>query len=115
MPVPPAGIVPDDNDGDEADEEGGRFYGSGVSSTQAEILSYLDRQDGVSGDGEVIGAEEFAERDVRKLASALDKTISFNEARRSKYDDPAMYPLSLSAKASPLPSARRLVMGALLI
>ena len=72
-----------------------------MSSTQAEILSYLDKEDGVSGDGEVIGAEEFADRDVRKLASALDKAISFNEARRSKYDNPAMYPLSLSAKASP--------------
>ena len=77
-----------------------------MSSTQAEILSYLDKEDGVSGDGEVIGAEEFADRDVRKLASALDKAISFNEARRSKYDNPAMYPLSLSGKASQPPRSR---------
>jgi Catenin-beta-like, Arm-motif containing nuclear len=59
-----------------------------VSSSQAQILSYLDREDGAVGDGEVIGVEEFGERDVRKLASQLDKAVSVNESRRSKFEDP---------------------------
>jgi hypothetical protein len=71
-----------------------------VSSTQAEILSYLDSEDGVGAgaDGEVIGAEQFGERDVRKLASALEKATSVNESRRSKFDEPAKY-------AAPVPPA----------
>lgn len=74
----------------EPDEEGGRFHGSGVSSTQREILSYFDRQD-TAGD-EVIGREGFGERDVRKLAAQLEKAVTTNESRRAKFpDDPTKY------------------------
>jgi beta-catenin-like protein 1 len=76
----------------EPDEEGGRFHGSGVSTSQREILSYFDREDGVPNDGEVIGREGFSERDVKKLAAALEKAVSVNESRRSKFaDDPQKY------------------------
>jgi hypothetical protein len=72
----------------EQDEEGGRFSGSGVSPTQLEILSYFDREDGAQ-QGEVIGREGFADRDVKKLASGLERAISINESRRAKFpDDP---------------------------
>lgn len=72
----------------EQDEEGGRFHGSGVSEAQLEILSYFDREDGTQ-QGEVIGREGFAERDVKKLAGTLERAISVNESRRAKFaDDP---------------------------
>ena len=71
----------------EQDEEGGRFHGSGMSSHQREILSYLDREDVPVEGGEVIGREGFGERDVRKLTAALEKAIQVNEARRSKFAD----------------------------
>ena len=61
-----------------------------MSTQQKEILSYLDREDNV-GEGEVIGREGFAERDVKKLAAQLEKAISVNENRRAKFDDPAKY------------------------
>ena len=89
--------VPDQDDGplgheddSEQDEEGGRFYGSGVSSSQQEILSYFDREDNTA-EGEVIGREGFGERDVKKLAAGLEKAISINESRRAKFDDPTKY------------------------
>ena len=50
----------------------------------------MDREDN-AGEGEVIGREAFGERDVKKLASTLDRTISANESRRSKFDDPTKY------------------------
>ena len=75
----------------EPDEEGGRFYGSGVTDTQREILSYFDREDNIGEEGEVIGREAFGERDVKKLASGLDRAVSVNEARRAKFDDPKKY------------------------
>jgi hypothetical protein len=76
----------------EPDEEGGRFHGSGVSSAQREILSYFDREDGMPSDGEVIGQEGFSDRDVKKLAAALEKAASVNESRRSKFvNDPKKY------------------------
>ena len=91
--------VPDQDDvcleaeDDEQDEEGGRFYGSGVSTTQQEILSYFDREDNPA-EGEVIGREGFGERDIKKLAAGLEKAISINESRRAKFDDPKKYLLS---------------------
>lgn len=83
------GVIEDD----EEDDEGGRFFGSGMSSKEQEILSYLDREDAFAEQGgEVIGREGFGERDIRKLAAALEKAIQVNEARRSKFpNDPTKY------------------------
>ena len=76
---------------DEDDEEGGRFHGSGMSSEQRAILEYFDKED-ASGEGEVIGREGFTERDVKRLASGLEKAIETNEARRAKFpNDPTKY------------------------
>jgi predicted NUDIX family phosphoesterase len=65
-----------------------------MSSKDEEILSYLDREDAFAeqGGGEVIGREGFGERDIRKLAAALEKAVQVNEQRRSKFaNDPTKY------------------------
>ena len=56
-------------------------------------MSYLEREDAFAEEGgEVIGREGFGERDIRKLASGLEKAIQVNESRRSKFpNDPTKY------------------------
>jgi beta-catenin-like protein 1 len=51
----------------------------------------MDREDNAGEEGEVIGREAFGERDVKKLASGLDRAVSANESRRAKFDDPTKY------------------------
>jgi len=51
----------------------------------------MDREDNAGEEGEVIGREVFGERDVKKLASGLDRAVSANESRRAKFDDPTKY------------------------
>jgi len=95
VPESSTGLPDFEPEEDEEDEEGGRFHGSGVSSEQRVILEYFEKEDAV-GEGEVIGREGFTERDVKRLASGLDKAIEANEARRAKFpNDPSKYSLRI--------------------
>ncbi|KAK7993548.1 hypothetical protein PG989_006929 [Apiospora arundinis] len=90
-PAPP----PDDEDGDygptlppedeEGDDEEGRFFGSGITSDQREILDYVD------------GVELPAEQKIdvpwlRKTALGFEKLVSKNAEQRARFaDDPAKF------------------------
>ncbi|KAI1819012.1 Catenin-beta-like protein [Xylaria intraflava] len=71
---------------DEDDEEGGRFFGGGVTAQEAQVLDYL-------GDTDADAAPE--KMDVawlRRTALAFEKKISRNAEQRAKFeDDPSKF------------------------
>ncbi|KAI2640199.1 Catenin-beta-like protein [Xylaria nigripes] len=71
---------------DEDDEEGGRFFGGGVTVQEARVLDYL-------GDAEAdIVSEKIDVAWLRRTALAFEKKISRNAEQRAKFeDDPAKF------------------------
>ncbi|KAK8029929.1 hypothetical protein PG993_011220 [Apiospora rasikravindrae] len=90
-PAPP----PEDEEGDygptlppedeEGDDEEGRFFGSGITSEQREILDYVDGVD--------IPAEQKIDLPwLRKTSLNFEKLVSRNAQQRAKFpDDPAKF------------------------
>ncbi|KAI1421175.1 Catenin-beta-like protein [Xylaria sp. FL1777] len=90
----PAPLSPgDEGDGDygpdmppEGDEEGGRFFGGGVTAQEAQVLDYLD---GTEAD---LAPEKMDVAWLRRTALSFEKKISRNAEQRAKFeDDPSKF------------------------
>lgn len=68
---------------DVADDEEGRFFGGGISKDTANVLDYLDEQDGAD-DAE---PEKIDAAWLRRLALNFERKISKNAELRAKYED----------------------------
>lgn len=73
-------LPPDD---DVADDEEGRFFGGGMSKDTADVLDYLDEQDGA----EAAEPEKIDAAWLRRLALNFERRISKNAELRAKYED----------------------------
>ncbi|KAI9742197.1 MAG: hypothetical protein M1818_004097 [Claussenomyces sp. TS43310] len=75
---------PDDEDygPDIPDDEDGRFFGGGITKDEAEILDYMEEQDGAD-----IVPEKIDSAWLRKLALNFEKRISRNAELRAKFED----------------------------
>ncbi|KAF3925292.1 hypothetical protein ABW20_dc0107358 [Dactylellina cionopaga] len=72
-------------DEDIEDEEGGRFFGGGITQREKEILDYMDEEDDQ-------GPEKIDLPYLRKLALSFEKKITKNAEMRAKFeDDPAKF------------------------
>lgn len=86
-PAPP----PDDDDEsygpDIPDDDDGRFFGGGVTSTENEILDYMEGQDAADAAPEKIDSSW-----LRKLALNFEKRITKNAELRAKFEgDPQKF------------------------
>ncbi|KAK6539318.1 hypothetical protein TWF694_009551 [Orbilia ellipsospora] len=70
-------------DEDLEDEEGGRFFGGGITQREKEILDYMN------DDEDDQGPEKIDISYLRKLALTFEKKISKNGEMRAKYEDDA--------------------------
>ena len=68
---------------DDADDEEGRFFGGGLTSSTTEAMNYLDQQD----QDTQIKEEKIDSAWVRKLALNFEKKLSKNAELRAKYED----------------------------
>ena len=68
------------------DEEGGRFFGSGVSEKQSEILDFMEEQDQAAAGTE---PEKIDAAWLRKKALAFERLITKNAEMRAKFEDEA--------------------------
>lgn len=72
--------LPPDNPADD-DEEGGRFFGGGVTRDAAEALDYIDEQDG----------DEYKEEKVdsawlKRVSVSFEKKVAKNAELRARYE-----------------------------
>lgn len=65
------------------DEEGGRFFGSGVSEKQSEILDFMEEQE------QAAEPEKTDAAWLRKKALAFERLITKNAEMRAKFEDEA--------------------------
>lgn len=80
--------VPPGGDGDYfADEdEDGRFFGGGLSSTQKEILDIFDQGDqDASGQDDAAASQKMTIQTVRRQLLNLERTINKNSEMRIKW------------------------------
>ncbi|EWC43646.1 hypothetical protein DRE_01533 [Drechslerella stenobrocha 248] len=63
------------------DEEGGRFFGGGITQREKDILDYMDEED------EDQGPEKIDAPYIRRLALSFEKKITKNAEMRAKFDD----------------------------
>ena len=63
------------------DEEGGRFFGGGITKQESEILDYLEGRD------EDVAAEKIDAGWLRKTVLNFEKRITKNAELRAKYED----------------------------
>lgn len=68
---------------DVADDEEGRFFGGGMSKDTADVLDYLDEQDGA----DAAEPEKIDAAWLRRLALNFERRISKNAELRAKYED----------------------------
>ena len=91
-PAPPA-----DEDEDEGDDDEGRFFGGGITKTEASILDYVEGQDGLPAAGgggtrskrknkEDDVPEEFDAAWLRKTVLNFEKRINRNAELRARYE-----------------------------
>ncbi|TPX16780.1 uncharacterized protein E0L32_012384 [Thyridium curvatum] len=73
---------PDEDDGVD-DEEGGRFFGGGITRQEAEVLDYLD--DGGDGD-DTAAPEKIDSAWLRRTALSLEKRINKNAELRARFE-----------------------------
>ncbi|KAF3921657.1 hypothetical protein AA313_de0210012 [Arthrobotrys entomopaga] len=74
-------------DEDLEDEEGGRFFGGGITQREKEILDYMDGED-----DQGVQPEKIDTSYLRKLALAFEKKINKNGEMRAKFeDDPSKF------------------------
>ncbi|GAW13073.1 hypothetical protein ANO14919_024510 [Xylariales sp. No.14919] len=68
------------------DEEGGRFFGSGVTAQEAQVLEYLDDTEAD------LAPEKIDAAWLRRTALSFEKKISRNAEQRAKFeDDPSKF------------------------
>lgn len=77
-----AGPAPPPEDDAEQDDEEGRFFGGGVSKDTADVLDFIDEQDGADAEPEKIDSAW-----LRRLALNFEKRISKNAELRAKFED----------------------------
>jgi beta-catenin-like protein 1 len=74
----------------EEDEEGGRFFGDGLTSEQKEIIDILnqDMEDENDAPHEAsAGAEKIKLTEIKKNCLNLERAINKNREQRTKYAD----------------------------
>ncbi|KAG9097018.1 hypothetical protein FRC06_008033 [Ceratobasidium sp. 370] len=67
----------------EEDDEGGRFFGGGLTDEQKTILNIFDRAGGEGAQDEDVS--ELNAVGIRRLLSRLEKAVAKNQDQRSKY------------------------------
>ncbi|KAI5785870.1 Catenin-beta-like protein [Geopyxis carbonaria] len=78
----PSSLPSDFFDTQEEDEDGGRFFGGGVTEKQVEILDFMDQQEKDEAPLETINAAW-----LRKKALGFEKKINKNAEMRGKFED----------------------------
>ncbi|KAF8544332.1 Catenin-beta-like protein [Trichophaea hybrida] len=79
----PSSLPSDFFDAPAEDEEGGRFFGGGVSERQAEILDFMDEHEKeIVAEPETVNAAW-----LRKKALGFEKSINKNAEMRGKFED----------------------------
>ncbi|GAA5874921.1 hypothetical protein JCM8547_003611 [Rhodosporidiobolus lusitaniae] len=76
-----------DQDADyfEEEDEDGRFYGGGLSTTQKQVLNIMEGKQGAEEGVDVLPGEDLTPQSVRKQLLNLEKAVNKNRDLRTRY------------------------------
>ncbi|KAL6708817.1 hypothetical protein ACN47E_002224 [Coniothyrium glycines] len=80
--------LPPDSEGEDGDDDEGRFFGGGLDENAKDAMDFLDAQDG----DEAIREEKYDSAWLRKLVLSFEKKVNRNSSLRAKYEsDPTKF------------------------